>query len=892
MGKANSARARLASGGAPKESAFDFITAKPHHNVLGRRVKGLAVNAAVSRARGVENRKRTLGVQLAREGRASTFVDERFGEEAPGMSTEDKMLGRYKLAKKAKVSSRNSKFALGDDDDEGGGLTHAGQSLGDHNMGRWDEPSDEEGDDEKALSMGSARYVKELNFGGGVRDDDEEEVVKSRQEVMEEIIAKSKFYRAERHRVKQEQVETIEQLDADFDEVRGLLSGYLSAKRGAEPSQAQLAAEAAAKEAARKEKHSDYDALAGDLAMAPRARPASRLKTEEELLEAEAERLKRLEGERRARMNAELAAVGAGAADYKTVGRVLTDDDLAVNYKIDGDEDGDEGEEGEGECGSDEEEEEDDDDDDDDDEEDEADEEGARVLPSDRAPAAVAGPDEEEDDEEEEGGEAAARGATAAVRATAAAAELPYMPQCPTTGVELSALLALAQGSEEKEQMLLNRAIATNHVKLAAENKPRMGLLFELLLGRFAELAGAEAVRLRALDAMCAPLYTLSQMVPMGASERCKRWLAQLAADAERRERGAAKAAKRGAPAAAGEVARARARAEAAELLSCKLLFNLFPPSDRRHPVCTPAALLLARGLAAAPARPLAAASDALLLTGRCALLLHFCAAEGASRFAPELPPAAVRVGRALAASLSSCAAPSGNQARAAGAGARRARSLLEHTAEGFADASHVPLALPPSGGGGGGAKGGARTDALLDAAMAWAALAMDVCAAFGECASAPELAAALQAVGALGAAEAVVAEAAAAKVAEAVRVAVEERAPLALQRRVPVALSSIEPEFEESGRAAALDRPAVTLSKEQMRGATKDDKRTAQREMREAAALRGLHRREFKAATRELKKDAAFLAGERHRRKSDLDKELEASQKHRLLPHPPFFFK
>ena len=228
----NSVRAKLgAARRGTGVSAFDYIHARPHHDVLGRHVKGLAVNAAVSRARGVENRKRTLAVQLAREGRASSFVDERFGEQAAGMSLEDKMLGRYKLAKKAKVSSRAARYALDDGDADGGaadggaGLTHMGEALGEHNMGTWDAPSDDE-NEEAELGMGSARYVRELNFGGGDGDGAgggagvDGERVKSRAEVMAEVIAKSKFYRAERHRAKLEQVQTIAELDAQFDDIR------------------------------------------------------------------------------------------------------------------------------------------------------------------------------------------------------------------------------------------------------------------------------------------------------------------------------------------------------------------------------------------------------------------------------------------------------------------------------------------------------------------------------------------------------------------------------------------------------------------------------------------------------------------------------------------------
>lgn len=77
-------------------------------------------------------RKRTLLPALADRHRTGTFVDRRFGESNPTLTPEEKMLERF-TKEKQRASVRGGRadlFNLGDDDDEGQGLTHYGKSLG------------------------------------------------------------------------------------------------------------------------------------------------------------------------------------------------------------------------------------------------------------------------------------------------------------------------------------------------------------------------------------------------------------------------------------------------------------------------------------------------------------------------------------------------------------------------------------------------------------------------------------------------------------------------------------------------------------------------------------------------------------------------------------------
>jgi nucleolar protein 14 len=109
------------------------------------------------------------------------------------MTVEDKMLERY-TRERQRGQGKKGLFNLEDDDGLDGfdeGLTHGGRNV-------LDLPGDdfmmqglgEEDDEEKMIDR---RTVNRAHFGGF--EEPEEERVKSKQEVMAEIIAKSKGYK-------------------------------------------------------------------------------------------------------------------------------------------------------------------------------------------------------------------------------------------------------------------------------------------------------------------------------------------------------------------------------------------------------------------------------------------------------------------------------------------------------------------------------------------------------------------------------------------------------------------------------------------------------------------------------------------------------------------------
>ena len=213
--------------------------------------------------------------EYQQKGRVSQFVDKRFGEDDPNMGDEEKMVARF-AAERKKLASKN-KFNLEDDEEE---LTHLGQSLSTiddyDNIGL----NEDEDDEDEELS----RNTKLAHFGVGSgmdgpeeRDDSEP---KTKREIMQEIIAKSKQMKAERQKTKIEDEELMEQLDKDFREIQSLIisSG---------PSEKVIPEETEATQ--------NYEAIIHELATERRAKPTDRLKTDLEIAKEEKERLDALE---------------------------------------------------------------------------------------------------------------------------------------------------------------------------------------------------------------------------------------------------------------------------------------------------------------------------------------------------------------------------------------------------------------------------------------------------------------------------------------------------------------------------------------------------------------------------------------------------------------------
>ncbi|XP_019248390.1 PREDICTED: mitotic apparatus protein p62-like [Nicotiana attenuata] len=146
----------------------------------------------------------------------------------------------------------------------------------------------------------------------------EENRQKTKKEVMEEIIQKSKFFKAQKAKDREENDELTEQLDKDFTslvESKALLSltqpdkiNALKALVNKNISVGNVkkdeVADVPRKASIGKEKPDTYEMLVSEMALDMRARPSDRTKTPEEIAQEEKERLELLEQERQKRMAA------------------------------------------------------------------------------------------------------------------------------------------------------------------------------------------------------------------------------------------------------------------------------------------------------------------------------------------------------------------------------------------------------------------------------------------------------------------------------------------------------------------------------------------------------------------------------------------------------------
>ncbi|RCI14704.1 hypothetical protein L249_6932 [Ophiocordyceps polyrhachis-furcata BCC 54312] len=282
---------------------FEVTTNRPVTGDVARGIKGRPTQA---RAAGEERRKQTLLVEMQRRNKVGGILDRRFGENDPTMAPEEKMLERFALEKQRSHRKR-SLFDLEDEETSEVGLTHMGKSLTFD-----DEPADdfhEEDLDAADDSDGSVRErqrLKRVRSMAAVPGEEEEaeqpERKKTKKEVMQEIIAKSKMYKHERQAAKEDDEDMRVELDKELSDIRLLLSTTTSnAKRSGHGELSVPTIGGTNRDAFEKE----YDLQVKRLAQDRRAQPTERIKTDEERAKEESERLQKLEERRQKRMRGE-----------------------------------------------------------------------------------------------------------------------------------------------------------------------------------------------------------------------------------------------------------------------------------------------------------------------------------------------------------------------------------------------------------------------------------------------------------------------------------------------------------------------------------------------------------------------------------------------------------
>ena len=215
------------------------------------------------------------------------FVDRRFGEEDESLTQEEKALMRFQKQRMKDLSG--SKFSLAEEEDNFDELklTHMGRNLDetllDMEGGHTDD--DDDGDD-------GTDVLERYNFGGGALEDGGDDGrYKSKKEIMEEVIAKSKMYKALKAKQREDDLGETDALDMAWKEISQSAAGLMRPKGSRAEAQAES-------KALMSEEDKKFDALARELVFEAKAHAGERTLTKEELASLEQQRLEELEKNR------------------------------------------------------------------------------------------------------------------------------------------------------------------------------------------------------------------------------------------------------------------------------------------------------------------------------------------------------------------------------------------------------------------------------------------------------------------------------------------------------------------------------------------------------------------------------------------------------------------
>lgn len=594
-----------------KNNPFEVKINRKKFDVLGRKSKHDVGLPGVSRSKAINKRKETLLKEYKQKDKSNKFIDRRFGEYDTKMDPEDKILQRFAMERQ-RTQDKKDMYNLNEEEE----LTHYGQSLAEMEKLNDLVDSDSESDEKGLLSA----ELTASHFGGGGgllrkktpgEKDEGGHRAKSRQELIEEMILKSKQEKRERQNQKEEAQVLTEKLDQDWKNIQALLA-HKTPK--AERPDRQKEEE--------KPKLDEYDMAVRELGFEMKAQPTERMKTPEELVREERERLQKLEADRLRRMMGDVVPDSGQtqthlSADDLNDGFILDQEDTKTLAYQDGkwnieqgseedeEEDGDEGESGQEEGSAEEGEEE---------EEEEEGESGEEDSHSDLDSERESEGEEEEDEESAAQPQSQLTEEERKAQQEAAKAELPYTFTAPESYTDLKAMLH--GHSSEIQRLIVARTQKCNHPSLAEGNKLKLQKLFGFLLEYVGELAARSPPELRTVDRLVPELYGLCQLFPEAA---CKAMQSTLGDSAHSME----------------EVLEVKGRAAFPRLdmlIYLKITALLFPTSDFRHPVTTPALLYISQALSKCPVTSLQDLTSGLLLS---CLALEYVSLS--KRFLPEL---------------------------------------------------------------------------------------------------------------------------------------------------------------------------------------------------------------------------------------------------------------
>ncbi|XP_033319002.1 nucleolar protein 14 homolog [Bombus bifarius] len=258
---------------------FEVHVNKNKQNVLGRKSKTDEGLPGVSRAKAIKKRKETLLQEYKLKNKDNLFLDRRIGEKNLSLNEEDKALARFAV-ERMRAHKKKNIYNLNDDEV----LTHKGQTL--EEIEKFDDPKsdDEYSDDESRNGKLDNKFVGEAHFGGGILSKSGSE--KSRKDLIDELIAESKKRKAEKQKIREQTIDLTEKLDSEWRDLLPIVS----------------ATNKKVKEETTETKADDYDITVRKLKFEAKGTPSDRLKSEEEIVKEEKEKLEALEADRLARM--------------------------------------------------------------------------------------------------------------------------------------------------------------------------------------------------------------------------------------------------------------------------------------------------------------------------------------------------------------------------------------------------------------------------------------------------------------------------------------------------------------------------------------------------------------------------------------------------------------
>ncbi|CAL2231961.1 unnamed protein product [Prunus armeniaca] len=649
---------------APKPNPFETIWSRRKFDILGKKRKGEERRIGLSRSRAIEKRKNTLLKEYEQSNKSSVFVDKRIGEHNDELDEFDKAIRRSQRERLSK-QNKKSKYNLSDGEEE----DYEFQSLG--ALSERDDFEDDMLPDDDEDGARTAKTKKRLatldqfesHDKQNLQDDGpmegEENRHKSKKEVMKELMAKSKYHRAERAKHKEELEDFGQELDKIFTSMAQSKLLELAEPDKSVPNEKKD--ELSGQEVAR-----SYFKALGTLALERRGQPSDRTKTPEEIAQEEREQLEHLEEERQKRMLATDDYSDDQNEDDEIPStqrpRAISGDDLGDSFSLDeeprikkgwvdeilekkdasdseseeggssedsespedgsdegSDEDDNEGEKNllmkdweqsdEDNIGTDLDDEEEEEEEDDDDDEPEGHENDDDVNEKEMEPRELKRLKKNDAaDASKKQGKVSQDGKRPSTQS-----DLPYLIEAPKSLEELSALVDNLSNSDIV--VIINRIRKSNAIKLAAENRKKMQVFYGVLLQYFAILANQKPLNIELLNFLVKPLIEMSMETPYFAAicarQRILRARTEFCATVKNPENSCWPSSK--------------------TLFLLRLWSLIFSCSDFRHVVMTPATVLMCEYLARSP---VVSGRDAAVGSFLCSMLL--CITKQSRKFCPE----------------------------------------------------------------------------------------------------------------------------------------------------------------------------------------------------------------------------------------------------------------